>query len=73
MDTVPPFRFVTASLRVDFTEPTRRWADSSSGAGEGDQGAQRSSSRPRCYAGDVATARGEIVTVRMPETFLEKP
>ena len=72
MDTEPPFRFVTASLRVDFLKPTPMGELVLRGRVKEIKG-RKVVVEAAVHAGDAVTARGEIVTVRMPETFLEKP
>ena len=72
MDTLPPFRFVTGSLHVDYLKPTPL------------DGALELRGRVKeimgrkvivetiVYAQGVATARGEVVAVQMPESFGRK-
>ncbi len=72
MDTAPPFRFVTASLRVDYLKPTPLGELTIRGRVKEIKG-RKVVVEATVYAGDVATARGEIVTVQMPEAFLGKP
>lgn len=72
MDTEPPFRFVTASLHVDFLKPTPQGELEIRGRVREIKG-RKVVVDETVYAGGVATARGEVVAVQMPETFLEKP
>ena len=72
MDTLPPFRFVTASLRVDYLKPTPLGELVIRGRVKEVKG-RKVVVEATLYAGDTATARGEIVTVQMPDTFLERP
>jgi acyl-coenzyme A thioesterase PaaI-like protein len=72
MDTDPPFRFVTASLRVDFLKPTPQGDLEIRGKVKEIRG-RKVVVEATVYAGGAATVRGEIVAVQMPEAFLEKP
>jgi acyl-coenzyme A thioesterase PaaI-like protein len=69
MDTQPPFRFVTGSLHVDYLKPTPI-----DGALELRGRVKEIRGRKvivECtvFAQGVATARGEVVAVQMPESF----
>ncbi len=69
MDSLPPFRFVTGSLHVDFLKPTPIG------------GALQLRGRIReikgrkvivdisVFANGIATARGEVIAVQMPDSF----
>ena len=72
MDTLPPFRFVTGSLHVDYLQPTPI-----DGALELRGRVQEIRGRKvivetTVFAQGVATARGEVVAVQMPESFGSK-
>jgi len=68
-DSVPPLRFVTASLHVDYLRPTpidaelevRGWVKEVKG--------KRVVVSAEVHAAGVVTARGEVVAVPMPEGF----
>ncbi len=69
MDTLPPFRFVTGSLRVDFLKPTPI-----SGAIEIRGRVKEIKGRKvivetTVQVDGVVTARGEVLAVQMPDTF----
>jgi acyl-coenzyme A thioesterase PaaI-like protein len=69
MDTLPAFRFVTGSLRVDYLKPTPI-----SGALEIRGRVKEIKGRKvivetTVFAKGIATARGEVVAVQMPEGF----
>jgi len=73
MDSDPPLRFVTASLKVDFLRPTPL-----GGALEVRGRIVECKERKVIVAITVAAdgeicARGEVVTVRMPDTMAPKP
>ncbi|MCX7240102.1 MAG: PaaI family thioesterase [Burkholderiales bacterium] len=73
MDSLPPFRFVTGSLHVDYLKPTPL-----NGALEIRGRVKEIKGRKvvvesTVYAGGVATARGEVVAVQMPENFGAAP
>jgi len=70
MDSEPPFRFVTASLQVDFLKPTPLGGELEIRGRVKEIKGRKVIVEATVYAGGVATARGEIVAVRMPETFL---
>src|SRR3990167_10211030 len=69
MDTLPAFRFVTGSLHVDYLKPTPI-----AGALEIRRRVKEIKGRKvvietTVYAAGVATARGEVVAIQMPENF----
>jgi acyl-coenzyme A thioesterase PaaI-like protein len=68
MDTLPPFRFVTGSLHVDFLKPTPLVELEIRGTAKEIKGRKVVVSTT-VYANGVATARGEMVAVQMPESF----
>jgi len=70
MDSEPPFRFVTASLQVDYLKPTPLGGELEIRGRVKEIKGRKVIVEATVYAGGVATARGEIVAVRMPETFL---
>ncbi len=72
MDSDPPYRFVTASLRVDYLKPTPLGGELEIRGRVKEIKGKKVVVEATVYAEGVATARGEIVAVRMPETFLGK-
>jgi acyl-coenzyme A thioesterase PaaI-like protein len=71
MDTEPPFRFVTASLHVDYLKPTPLNGELVLRGRVKEIKGRKVIVESTVYAGEVATARGEVVTVQMPESFLQ--
>ena len=70
LDTLPPFRFVTASLRVDYLKPTPLGAPLEvRGAVKEIKGRKVVVSATLSANGQIC-ARGEVVAVQMPENFL---
>lgn len=69
MDSLPPFRFVTGSLHVDYLKPTpidgvleiRGWVKEIKG--------RKVIVASTVSANGIVTARGEVVAVQMPESF----
>ncbi len=72
MDTDPPFRFVTASLRVDYLKPTPLGDLEIRGRVKEIKG-RKVVVEAAVYAGGTVTARGEITAVQMPDVFRGKP
>ncbi len=69
MASLPPFRFVTGSLRVDFLKPTPiAGALEIRGVVKEIKG-RKVVVETTVLAGGIATARGEVVAVQMPDTF----
>jgi acyl-CoA thioesterase FadM len=70
MDSEPPFRFVTGSLHVDFLKPTPLGGELEIRGRVKEVKGRKVIVEATVYAEGVATARGEVVAVQMPETFL---
>ncbi|WP_291012176.1 PaaI family thioesterase [Hydrogenophaga sp.] len=68
LDSLPPFRFVTGSLHVDFLKPTPLVELEIRGKVKEIKG-RKVVVDTTVFAGGVATARGEVVAVQMPESF----
>ena len=68
MDTLPPFRFVTGSLHVDFLKPTPLVELEIRGTVKEIKG-RKVVVITTVFANGVATARGELVAVQMPDRF----
>jgi len=67
LDSDPPLRFVTASLKVDYLKPTPQGVTLEI---RGRAKERKVVVEATLYANGVATVRGEIVAVQMPEAFL---
>jgi len=70
MDTEPHFRYVTASLKVDYLKPTPIDGDLMVRATVEEISGRKVVVRSALYAGDVICARGEVVVVQMPEDWI---
>ncbi|RPE62858.1 thioesterase superfamily protein [Tibeticola sediminis] len=69
MDSLPAFRFVTASLHVDFLKPTPIDAPVEIRGRVQEIKGRKVVVRTEVRSGGVLTARGEVVAVQMPENF----
>jgi acyl-coenzyme A thioesterase PaaI-like protein len=69
MDTLPPFRFVTASLHVDYLKPTPIDGALELRGRVKEIRGRKVVVETTVFAQGVATARGEVVAVQMPESF----
>lgn len=72
MDTDPPFRFVTASLKVDYLKPTPLGVPLTIRAKAIEIKGRKVVLHATLSAEGEACARGEVVTVQMPDAFLKK-
>ena len=70
MDTAPPFRFVTASLRVDYLRPTPIDGPLELRGQVKEMKGRKVVVTVSLSAKGELCARGEVVTVQMPEHFL---
>jgi len=70
MDTEPPFRFVTASLHVDYLRPTPLDGPLTVRAQVKAIKGRKVVLAATLTAGGAACAQGEVVTVQMPGSFL---
>ena len=68
-DTGPPFRFVTGSLHVDYLKPTPLGVPLTIRARVKERKGRKVVVESTVYAEGVATVRGEVVAVEMPEDF----
>lgn len=68
MDSLPPFRFVTGSLHVDFLKPTPLAALEIRGRVKEIKG-RKVIVEISVLADGVVTARGEVIAVQMPDSF----
>ncbi len=69
MGTPPAFRFVTGSLHVDFLKPTPLGAELEIRGRVKEIKGRKVIVESTVFAGGVATVRGEVVAVQMPENF----
>lgn len=69
MDTLPGFRFVTGSLHVDYLKPTPISAELVIRGRVKEIKGRKVVIESTVYADGVATARGEVVAVQMPDNF----
>jgi acyl-coenzyme A thioesterase PaaI-like protein len=72
MGTLPPLRFVTASLHVDYLRPTPLDAVLTIRARVQEVKGRKVVVTSTLYAGDLECARGEVVCVQMPEHWLDQ-
>jgi acyl-coenzyme A thioesterase PaaI-like protein len=70
MDSDPPFRFVTASLHVDYLKPTPLDGLLEIRGKVNEISGRKVIVESQVFAHGVVTARGEVVAVQMPESFL---
>ena len=69
MDSLPAFRFVTGSLHVDFLKPTPIDVELVIRGRVKEVKGRKVIVETTMYAGEIVTARGEVVAVQMPEGF----
>lgn len=69
MDSEPPFRFVTASLHVDYLKPTPLGPELEIRGKVKEIRGRKVIVEATVYVEGVATARGEIVAAQMPPSF----
>jgi len=70
MDSLPAFRFVTASLHVDFLKPTPLNGELVLRGQVKEIKGRKVIVETTVFAAGVATVRGETVCVQMPENFV---
>ena len=70
MDSLPAFRFVTGSLHVDFLKPTPINAELVIRGRVKEIKGRKVVVETTVSAGDVITARGELVAIQMPESMM---
>ena len=71
MDTEPSYRYVTASLHVDYLKPTPLVPLTVRGRVKEIRG-RKVIIESELIADGVVTARGEVIAVQMPENFTPK-
>jgi len=69
MDTLPPFRFVTGSLHVDFLKPTPITGSIEIRGRVKEIKGRKVVVQTTVLVAGVATVRGEVVALQMPENF----
>ena len=69
MDSLPAFRFVTGSLRVDFLKPTPLEGELVIRGRIKEIKGRKVVVEATVFVHDVATVRGEVVAIQMPESF----
>ena len=70
-DTMPPFRFVTASLHIDYLRPTPLGVQLELRGKVTEIKGRKVISEITVYAEGKITARGEVVAVQMPENMIK--
>src|SRR5690554_1732660 len=71
-DTFPPFRFVTASLNVDYLKPTPLGPELELRSKTIELKGRKVISEVTLSVNGEITARGKVVAVQMPENFVNK-
>ncbi|MBK6323260.1 PaaI family thioesterase [Candidatus Aalborgicola defluviihabitans] len=69
MDTLPPFRFVTGSLHVDFLKPTPLTDQIEIRGRVKEIKGRKVIVETTVIVNGIVTARGEVVAVQMPDSF----
>ena len=72
MDSEPPLRFVTGSLRVDYRKPTPLGVELILRARPTEISDRKVRIAVQVEADGVTTAEGEVIAVRIPETWLSR-
>ena len=70
MDSEPPFRYVTASLHVDYLKPTPMNVELELRGRVSEIKGRKVVVEVTLLAAGVATVKGKVVAVQMPKTFL---
>lgn len=73
MDSLPAFRFVTGSLHVDFLKPTPLDVELEVRGRVKEIKGRKVVIETTVSAAGVATARGEVVAIQMPDSFGSTP
>ena len=73
MDTLPGFRFVTGSLHVDYLKPTPISGPLEIRGRVKEIKGRKVVIETTVSAAGVATARGEVVAIQMPDSFGSTP
>jgi acyl-coenzyme A thioesterase PaaI-like protein len=70
LDSEPPLRYVTASLKVDYLRPTPLGVELEIRGRAKEVKGRKVVVELTLFANRVATVKGEVVAVQMPESFL---
>ncbi len=70
LDSDPPLRFVTASLKVDYLQPTPAGVELEIRGRAREVKGRKVIVDAEVRVGDAVTARGEVIAVEMPATFV---
>lgn len=73
IDSEPPLRYVTASLKVDYLKPTPLGVPLEIRGRAKEVKGRKVVVESTLFANGVATAKSELVAVQMPDTFLPQP
>ena len=69
LDSEPPLRFVTASLKVDYLEPTPLGVELEIRGRVKELKGRKVVVESTLFANGVGTVKGEVIAVQLPETF----
>lgn len=72
MDSLPAFRFVTASLQVNYLKPTPIGVELEVRGRVKSINGRKVLVEASVYANGIETVKGEILAVQMPDSFLSK-
>lgn len=70
-DTIPPFRFVTASLQVDYLKPTPLYSELEIRGKVTEIKGKKIVSEITVSSKGVVTAKGKVIAVQMPENMIK--
>jgi len=73
LDSDPPLRYVTASLKVDYLKPTPLGVELEIRGRATEVKGRKVVVESTLYANGVATVRGEVIAVALPDTFKPAP
>lgn len=69
VDTLPPFRFVTASLQVDYLKPTPIGVELEIRGKVVELKGRKVTSEISLFANGIETVKGKVIAVQIPENF----
>jgi acyl-coenzyme A thioesterase PaaI-like protein len=72
VDTLPPFRFVTASLQVDYLKPTPIGVELEIRGRVVELKGRKVVSEISLFANGVETVKGKVIAVQVPESLIHK-
>lgn len=72
VDTLPPFRFVTASLQVDYLKPTPIGVELEIRGKVVELKGRKVVSEISLFANGVETVKGKVIAVQVPENLIQK-